>query len=213
METIHTLLDFVLHIDQHLPAMIAQYGTYIYAVLFLIIFSETGFVVTPFLPGDSLLFAVGMIAGNAANHLSYTMAVVVLSVAAVTGNIINYHIGKFIGPRVFNMNIRFLKKEYLTRTQSFYDKYGGLTIVISRFMPIIRTFAPFVAGIGSMNYIKFMLFNFIGGTVWVIAFISAGFFLGKFEWVQQHFEFIALAIITASLLPVIMGLLFKKKKV
>jgi len=210
MDELKHLIDFILHIDQYLPQMIHDYGTLIYGILFLIIFSETGFVVTPFLPGDSLLFGVGMIAGNADNHLNFWVCLLLLCVAAVLGNTINYQIGRWIGPKVFSQNSRLFKMEYLERTQKFYTKYGGNTIILSRFIPIVRTFAPFVAGVGKMDYKKFLLYNLIGGCAWVILFLSAGYFFGGFEVVQKHFEFIALGIIVVSLLPVVFGFLGRK---
>ncbi len=173
MGFLHDLIEIVLHLDRHLFDLCAQYGAWVYAILFVIIFCETGFVVTPFLPGDSLLFAVGSLA--AINALDLPSSMVILAAAAVLGDTANYWIGDYVGPKVFHQEqSRFLNREYLVRTHQFYEKHGGKTIIIARFLPIIRTFAPFVAGIGSMTYRRFLLFNVVGGTLWVSLFIPAG---------------------------------------
>src|SRR5688500_17330058 len=165
MELISWFIDLVLHLDKHLTELVADYHLWVYAILFLIIFCETGLVVTPILPGDSLLFAVGALAG--AGALSLPMILVLLTVAAILGDTVNYWIGHFVGVKVFKENSRIFNKRYLDRTHEFYERYGGKTIIIARFVPIIRTFAPFVAGVGSMTYFKFMSFNVIGGIVWI----------------------------------------------
>jgi len=199
MEIINFVIDFVLHMDEHLAVIISQYGTWTYALLFLIIFMETGFVVTPFLPGDSLLFAAGSFA--ALGSLSPWVLFVLLGFAAVLGDTINYWIGNLIGDRAFSGNIRWLKKEYLDRTHAFYEKHGGKTIILARFVPIIRTFAPFVAGVGSMTYGRFITYNVVGGLVWVAIFTFMGYFFGNLPFVKENFELVIFAIIFISLLP------------
>ena len=200
MELIKTVFDFVIHIDVHLSAIIQAYGTWTYLILFLIIFCETGLVVTPLLPGDSLLFAAGTFAAK--GDLGVMWLFILLSIAAVLGDTANYWIGDYIGPRVFHKeNVRFLNKEYLDRTHRFYEKYGGKTIIIARFVPIIRTFAPFVAGIGSMTYLRFISYNVIGGVAWIAACIFAGYFFGNIPIVKQHFTIVISAIIVISILP------------
>jgi membrane-associated protein len=203
MELIQQLFDFILHIDKHLTYIISQYGTLTYAILFVIIFSETGFVITPFLPGDSLLFAAGALAANEANALNVHLLVVLLIVAAISGNIVNYQIGRWIGPAVFNRNYKFLKKEYLERTQKFYEKHGGKTIIYSRFMPIIRTFAPFVAGVGKMALSRFHIFNIAGGSLWVFMFCYAGYWFGNNDFVKKNFSAVVIMIILLSLMPMV----------
>lgn len=199
MELITYLIDLFLHLDEHLSLVIQTYGTWTYLLLFFIIFLETGFVVTPFLPGDSLLFAAGTFA--ALGSLKVGLLFLLLGFAAVLGDTANYWIGHFIGPRAFSGNIRFLKKEYLDRTHEFYEKHGGKTIILARFIPIIRTFAPFVAGIGKMSYFHFIAYNVIGGLAWVAAFTFGGYFFGNLAFVQNNFTFVVLAIIFISVLP------------
>lgn len=199
IELIRTFIDLFLHLDEYLNLVISQYGTWTYALLFLVIFMETGFVVTPFLPGDSLLFAAGSFA--ALGSLNPVILFFLLASAAIIGDTVNYWIGHFIGPKAFSGNIRFLKKEYLDRTHEFYEKHGGKTIIFARFIPIIRTFAPFVAGVGMMTYWKFITYNVVGGIVWVAIFIFGGYFFGNLEFVQRHFEIVILAIIAISLMP------------
>lgn len=203
MEFLHQLFDFILHIDKHLTDIISQYGTLTYAILFVIIFAETGFVVTPFLPGDSLLFAAGALAANEANELNVHVLALLLIIAAITGNIVNYQVGRWLGPAVFNRNYKFLKKEYLDRTQKFYEKHGGKTIIYSRFMPIIRTFAPFVAGVGKMSYSRFHIFNVLGGALWVLMFTYAGNWFGNNEFVKKNFSAVVIMIIILSLMPIV----------
>jgi membrane-associated protein len=200
MEYLQQLIDFILHIDVHLVDLCATYGIWIYAILFLIIFCETGFVVTPFLPGDSLLFAAGSLAAIGALDLWITL--VLFITAAFVGDTVNYWIGHFIGPKVFHKeHVRFLNKEYLDRTHKFYEKHGGITIIIARFLPIIRTFAPFVAGIGSMTYPRFMIYNLTGGVLWVLLFLIGGFFFGNVEIVKQNFSLVIIALVLIPGLP------------
>ncbi len=201
MELIQTLIDFILHIDVHLENLINQYGTLTYIILFLIIFAETGLVVTPFLPGDSLLFAAGALAPR--TELDVVWLLVILIAAAILGDTVNYWIGHYIGDRAFSGRVRFLKKEYLEKTQEFYAKHGGKTIILARFVPIVRTFAPFVAGVGQMHYTTFISYNVIGGVVWVLLFVLAGYFFGSLPFVQHNFELIAVAIVLISVLPMV----------
>jgi membrane-associated protein len=195
------LIDLFVNLDEHLNTIIVQFGGWTYVVLFLVIFAETGFVVTPFLPGDSLLFAVGAIAANGALRIEWI--VILLLAAAILGDTVNYAIGHYVGPRVFTNQIRFLKKEHLEKTQAFYEKHGGKTIILARFIPIIRTFAPFVAGIGAMTYSRFILFNVVGALIWVPLFSLAGYFFGNLPFVQHNFEYVILAIIFLSVLPAV----------
>ncbi len=200
MELIHYFLDLILHLDKHLLALTTEYGVWVYGILFVIVFCETGLVVTPFLPGDSLLFVTGTIAG--AGMLNPLLLCLVLIVAAVLGDTVNYFIGRKMGPAVFKRpDARFFKQEYLRKTQQFYDKHGGKTIIIARFMPIIRTFAPFVAGVGTMQYSRFIAYNIIGGVAWVVGLIAAGFFLGNIQWVKTNLTLVVLGIIFVSILP------------
>lgn len=201
MEWISYFVDFVLHLDKHLTEIVSQYGLWTYLILFVIIFCETGLVIMPLLPGDSLLFAAGSMAGLGA--LSPHILFILLTVAAVLGDTINYWIGHFVGPRVFYEESRFLKREHLERTHRFYEKYGGKTIILARFIPIIRTFAPFVAGIGAMNYGKFLAYNVIGGVLWIMLFVYGGYFFGQIPVVKNNFSLVILAIIVISVLPAI----------
>ena len=199
MEFILKFVDLFLHLDEHLNVVIQNYGVWTYLILFLIIFLETGFVVTPFLPGDSLLFAAGTFAGL--GSLDAGLLFLLLGLAAILGDTVNYWIGHFIGPKAFSGNIRFLKKEYLDRTHEFYEKHGGKTIILARFIPIIRTFAPFVAGVGEMSYWRFITYNVVGGIAWVAIFTFGGYFFGNLPFVQSNFSFVVLAIILISVLP------------
>ena len=200
MEFLSRLLDFVLHLDKHLSALIQSYGLWTYLILFTIIFLETGLVVTPFLPGDSLLFAAGTFAS--AKALKVHWLFILLGAAAILGDTANYWIGHFIGPRVFHQEkSRFFKREYLDRTHRFYEKYGAETIIIARFVPIIRTFAPFVAGIGRMSYWRFISYNVIGGIGWVALFVFGGYFFGNIPFVRRNFSLVIIAIIIISVLP------------
>lgn len=199
MSFLRELVDRFLHLDKFLEKVIPTYGSSIYLILFAIVFCETGLVVTPFLPGDSLLFAAGSCAAK--GWLDVTTTFVVLAAAAIAGDTVNYWAGKFIGPRAFTDNIRFLKKKHLQRTHEFYEKYGGLTIILARFIPIIRTFAPFVAGIGAMNYRRFLIYNVVGGLAWVALCVFAGYFFGRIPWVEKNFSLVVLAIVIISVLP------------
>lgn len=199
MEVILKLIDIFLHLDNYLGEVIQQYGVWTNLLLFLVIFMETGLVVTPFLPGDSLIFAAGTFAGM--GHLNIVVLLIILMAAAILGDTANYWIGHYIGDRAFSGNIRFLKKEYLERTHVFYEKHGGITIIIARFIPIIRTFAPFVAGIGAMSYGKFIVYNVVGGGMWVLLFTLAGYFFGGLKVVQDNFSLVIIAIILISVLP------------
>lgn len=204
MEIIQTLVDLFLHLDEHLGLIIAKYDTWTYLLLFLVIFMETGLVITPFLPGDSLLFAAGTFASPAlGSPLNIWVLLVILSAAAILGDTVNYWIGHFVGPKAFSGNVRFLKKEYLDRTHAFYEKYGGKTIVIARFVPIVRTFAPFVAGVGAMSYGKFISYNVIGGLAWVFLFTLVGYFFGNLPFVKDNFSFVVIAIILISVMPAV----------
>lgn len=200
MELIKYLVDFILHLDRHLVALVAQYGVWTYAILFLIIFCETGLVVTPFLPGDSLIFAVGAL--SAKGVLSFFVVTAVMIVAAILGDTLNYWIGYRVGPRVFTSeSSRWLNRQHLDKTHQFYEKYGGKTIIIARFMPIIRTFAPFVAGIGRMSYGKFLLYNVVGGVLWIVLFMVAGYLFGNIPIVRRNFTLVIFGIIIVSVLP------------
>ena len=204
MELVTWFVDFVLHLDRHLVEMLAHFGIWIYAILFLIIFAETGFVVTPFLPGDSLLFAVGALAAvDTTGTLTAPRRRRCCSPsAAVLGNTLNYQIGRAIGPPAFSGRYRFLKVEYLQRTEAFFQRYGGMTIVISRFMPIMRTFAPFVAGVGRMPYARFQAYNIGGGLSWVMLFVWGGYLFGNIPIIKNNFGIVTIIIIVVSVLPV-----------
>jgi len=194
------IIDFILHLDKYISILIQDFGLWTYLILFLIVFCETGLVVTPFLPGDSLLFAVGAFAAKGSLNILWSF--IILSAAAIIGDTVNYWIGHILGPKVFNNEkSRFFKKEYLDRTHQFYEKYGGETIIIARFVPIIRTFAPFVAGIGSMTYWKFLSYNIIGGIGWVAIFVFGGYFFGRIPFVEKNFTVIIFVIIIISMLP------------
>lgn len=211
LETIKELFDLFLHLDKHLNEIILQYGSLTYLILFLIVFAETGLVVTPFLPGDSLLFAAGTFA--ALGSLDAVVLFFILIAAAIIGDSINYAFGKYVGPKIFEKNkIKFLKKEYLERTHAFYEKHGGKTIIVARFIPIIRTFAPFVAGIGSMSYGKFIAYNIVGGVVWVAVFVFGGYFFGNLPFVKNNFSIVIVAIVIISVLPGIIEFLRHRKK-
>jgi membrane-associated protein len=202
VEFLVQFVDFVLHLGAHIEALVRDYGAWTYAILFLIIFCETGLVVTPFLPGDSLLFAVGAVAATGA--LDPIAVCALLSIAAILGDTVNYAVGHWVGPVVFHReDSRWLNKQHLERTHRFYEKYGGKTIIFARFVPIIRTFAPFVAGIGSMNYPKFLAYNAIGGVVWIVSFVSAGLWFGNIPVVKENFSLVILAIIAISVMPAV----------
>jgi len=201
VELIKRFIDLILHLDQHLVWLVAQYGVWTYSILFLIIFCETGLVVTPFLPGDSLLFALGALSAMP-DSLNPVLLGVLLMAAAIIGDNLNYWIGRTVGPRVFSKEDSLLfNKKYLLRTEQFYDKYGAKAVIIARFVPIVRTFAPFVAGIGRMRYAKFLLFSVVGGVLWIWGLIAAGYFFGNIPVVKQNFGLVIIAIIVISLLP------------
>ena len=210
MELAAKFIDLFLHLDRHLAELIREYGVWTYAILFLIIFCETGLVVTPFLPGDSLLFAAGALA--AGGELNPHTLTLLLSLAAILGNTVNYSIGYALGPQVFHgKKSRFFNKEHLDRTHKFYEKYGGMTIIFARFIPIIRTFAPFIAGIGRMTYTRFTLYNVAAGIAWVAAFIYGGYFFGNLPIVKRNFSVVILAIIVISILPAVFEYLRHRK--
>ena len=209
MDIIASLLDLVLHLDVHLAVLIRDYGAWVYAILFAIIFAETGLVVTPFLPGDSLLFVAGALA--AIGGLDIHLLVTLLFVAAVLGNTANYAIGRFVGRKFFtDRGSRWLNPAYLERTHAFYERHGGTAVIISRFVPIIRTYVPFVAGLGAMTYARFTLHNAIGAALWVASLCYAGHFFGNVAWVKQNLTFIIVAIVLVSLIPVAVALLRSK---
>ena len=201
MDFLVTLLDFFLHLDVHLGEIILNYGIWTYAILFLIIFMETGFVVTPFLPGDSLLFAAGTFA--ALGSLDPIVLFILLFAAAVLGDTVNYWIGSVVGLRAFEKERRFLNREHLEKTQRFYEKHGGKTIVLARFIPIVRTFAPFVAGVGTMKYRNFIIYNILGAFLWTSLFIFGGYFVGNIPVVKENFEIVIIVIILISVLPMV----------
>jgi membrane-associated protein len=213
MELIGKLFDFIMHIDVHLNTLIVTYQLWTYLILFAIIFCETGLVITPFLPGDSLLFATGALAATPGSPLKVHWLFLILAAAAVIGDTVNYWIGHAIGPKIFQQKkIRFLKKEHLERTHEFYEKHGGLTIVLARFIPIIRTFAPFVAGIGRMSYWRFIGYNVGGGIIWVAIFVFGGYFFGNLPIVKRNFTVVIIAIIFISVLPGVIEYLRQRQK-
>jgi membrane-associated protein len=210
MELLKYLIDFVLHLDKHLVELVQHYGVWTYALLFLIIFCETGLVVTPFLPGDSLLFAIGALAAKGALNIYWVM--ILLSLAGILGDTVNYWIGQSVGPKVFiSSSSRWLNRSHLERTHEFYEKYGGKTIIIARFIPIIRTFAPFVAGIGRMSYAKFLAYNVVGGVLWICLFSLAGYWFGNIPVVKNNFTLVIFAIIIISVLPAVFEVLRAKR--
>lgn len=211
MESITQLIDFILHVDKHLQGIFQDYGIWIYAILFLVIFVETGLVVMPFLPGDSLLFATGALI-SATNELNIFAMGLLLFVAAVVGDTVNYFFGKKLGKVVFERESKWIKREYLLRTQSFYEKYGGKAIIFARFVPIIRTFAPFVAGVGTMHYPKFIAYNLIGGFVWVWSFLFLGYFFADTEIVRKNFTLVIFGIILLSIMPPIIEIIRHRLK-
>ena len=210
MEQIKFLIDFILHIDEHLTSIIAQYGTWTYAILFGIIFVETGLVIMPFLPGDSLLFAAGAFASRGA--LNPIILTVLLSIAAIIGDTVNYWIGRYFGPRVFRENSKLLNKKHLERAQEFYNRHGGKAIVMARFVPIVRTFAPFVAGVGAMNYPRFLFYNIAGGILWITMFVWLGYFFGNIPAVEKNFELVIFAIIGLSVVPMVIEYWKERKR-
>jgi len=207
------IIDIFLHLDRTLESVISQYHTWTYLFLFAVIFCETGFVVTPFLPGDSLIFAAGAVAALPRHTLNIWWLFIVLCVAAIAGDTVNYWIGHFIGPKAFRKeDARFLKKKYLDQTHGFYEKYGGITIVLARFVPFVRTFAPFVAGVGSMSYLNFVVYNVVGGVVWVSLFLLAGYFFGTIPFVKHNFSYVIVAVVLISIAPLVVRYLTERKK-
>ena len=205
-DLLHWFIDVVLHLDRHLVELMMQFGPWIYGILFVIIFAETGLVVTPILPGDSLLFAVGALAAvDTSGTLNAPLASVLLTVAAILGNSANYSIGRAIGQRAFSGQNRFLKVEYLRQTEAFFERYGGMAIIVSRFMPIVRTFAPFVAGIGRMSYVRFQAFNIVGALAWVMLFVWGGYLFGNIPLVKKNFGIVTILIIVVSVLPAVIA--------
>ena len=212
MEIVKSIIDFILHIDKHLGSITTTYRGWTYLILFLIIFAETGFVVTPFLPGDSLLFAAGaLIAGGSSGLDIYTLAIILIA-AAFTGNTVNYLLGNYLGAKVFKPENKVLKLDYYLKIKAFFDRHGGKAVILSRFMPIIRTIAPFVAGVGKMPIARYSLYNIIGGAAWIIAFLFAGYELGTIPFFRDHFSLVGVVIILLSIVPPIFALLKNKVK-
>jgi membrane-associated protein len=213
MEIITNLIDFILHLDKHLNYIIEGSGLWCYLIFFLVIFAETGLVVTPFLPGDSLLFALGTLAAAAGSPLKVSWLFVALSLAAVLGDSANYSVGKYFGRVILkHEGAWFLKKEHIERTHRFYEKYGAKTIVIARFVPIVRTFAPFIAGVGKMTYLRFFSYNVIGGLLWVTLFVFGGFFFGNIPVIKRNFTLVIFAIIIISILPAVIEVIRQKRQ-
>ncbi|MDR3431333.1 MAG: DedA family protein [Rouxiella aceris] len=208
MEYIHYIIDFILHIDVHLTELVAQYGVWVYAILFVILFCETGLVVTPFLPGDSLLFVAGALAALPAHSLNVHTMVFLMVLAAVAGDAVNYTIGRLFGAKLFaNPNSKIFRRSYLEQTHKFYEKHGGKTIILARFVPIVRTFAPFVAGMGHMSYRHFAAYNVVGALLWVLLLTYAGYLFGNVPFVQNNLKFVIVGIIVVSVLPAIIEVL------
>lgn len=213
MELIRFLIDFILHIDVHLATLVAQYGVWIYAILFLILFCETGLVVTPFLPGDSLLFVAGALSALPGNDMNVHVMVVLMVLAAIIGDAVNYTIGRLFGDRLFsNPNSKIFRRSYLNETHRFYEKHGGKTIILARFVPIVRTFAPFVAGMGHMSYRHFAAFNVIGALLWVLLFTYAGYLFGDLPVVQENLKLLIVAIIVVSILPGVVEIIRHRRR-
>lgn len=210
MEFIKGIVDFILHIDKHLNSIVQSFGAWTYLLLFGIIFAETGLVITPFLPGDSLLFAVGALA--AIGSLNIYLVFIILAAAAIIGDSVNYAIGNIFGERLLKAHSRFFKEEYIIRTHRFFEKYGGKTIVLARFVPIVRTFAPFVAGLGNMNYFYFLTYNVVGGILWVSIFVFGGFLFGNLPIVKEHFTVVIFAIVIVSILPGVIEFVKHKRR-
>lgn len=210
MDFLRQAVDLVLHLDHHLVGLIQSYGGWTYLILFAIVFLETGIVITPFLPGDSLLFAAGALAATGA--LDPWVLFVSLTIAAVLGDTLNYSIGRYMGPRVFRENVRFLNRKHLERTHRFYEKHGGKMIFLARFAPIVRTFAPFVAGVGTMSYGRFWAYNLAGGVVWVGGFVGAGYWFGNLPVVKEHFSLVLIGIIVLSVLPLVVELIRARRE-
>lgn len=203
MELIKQLIDFILHIDKHLEIITSQYQGWTYLILFVIIFAETGFVITPFLPGDSLLFAAGALVASGNSGLDIKLLGIILIIAAFTGNTVNYFIGNYLGPKVFKEKNKVLKLDYYLETKAFFDKHGGKAVILSRFMPIIRTIAPFVAGVGKMPVARYSLYNIIGGAAWIILFLVGGYMLGNVSFIKSHISLLGIVIILLSVVPAV----------
>ncbi|GGH20377.1 DedA family protein [Mucilaginibacter phyllosphaerae] len=210
MEFIHSIIDFILHIDKHLVQITSEYQSWTYLILFIIIFAETGFVVTPFLPGDSLLFAAGALIAGGKSGLDIYLLTVILIIAAVSGNTVNYMLGKFLGPKVFKEENKILKLSYYLQTKAFFDKHGGKAVIFSRFVPIIRTVAPFVAGVGHMPFTRYTLYNIVGGVSWILIFLFCGFWFGKVPFIEKNFSLVAIIIILVSIIPPIYAIIKNK---
>ncbi|MEP7176075.1 MAG: DedA family protein [Gemmatimonadales bacterium] len=210
MDLLKQFVDLFLHLDTHLSQVIAQYGTWTYLILFLIVFCETGLVVTPFLPGDSLLFAAGTFA--ALGKLDLWLMMLLLMAAAILGDTVNYWVGAAIGPRAFSGDLKLLKKKHLDRTQAFYERHGGKTIILARFVPIVRTFAPFVAGVGTMSYGRFLLYNVVGAALWVGLLVPAGYFFGNIPVVRENFTIVILVIVALSVMPIVVEAVRSKRQ-
>lgn len=211
METLSTIIDSLLHIDQYLVQIVRDYRTWAYLIIFLIIFAETGFVVTPFLPGDSLLFAVGALIAKGDTGLNIYIMALLLIAAGISGNTVNYFLGSFLGPKVFKPGNRILKVEYYNKTKDYFNKKGGNMLIFSRFMPIFRTFAPFVAGIGKMKFVHFTYYNVVGGVLWIVSFLGIGFIFGNIPIIKNNFTYVMLVIIVLTLLPAIIAAIKAKK--
>jgi membrane-associated protein len=215
LELIHSIIDFILHIDKHLVQITSEYQSWTYLILFIIIFAETGFVVTPFLPGDSLLFAAGALIAGGKSGLDIYLLTIILIIAAISGNTVNYMLGKFLGARVFKEENKILKLSYYLQTKAFFDKHGGKAVIFSRFVPIIRTVAPFVAGVGHMPFTRYSIYNIVGGVSWILIFLFCGFWFGKVPFIEKNFSLVAIIIILVSILPPVFAIAknkFSKKK-
>ncbi|MCC8424023.1 DedA family protein [Mucilaginibacter sp. UR6-11] len=212
MEILKALLDFIIHIDKHLVQITSQYQGWTYLILFVIIFAETGFVITPFLPGDSLLFAAGALIAGGSSGLDIYLLALILICAAFAGNTVNYTLGSYFGPKVFKEKNKILKLDYYLQTKAFFDKHGGKAVIFSRFMPIIRTIAPFVAGVGRMPFLRYSLYNIIGGVSWIILFLFAGYMLGNVPFFKAHFSLIGIVIIVVSVIPPVIAAFKSRKK-
>ncbi|MDO8949630.1 MAG: DedA family protein [Actinomycetota bacterium] len=204
MQTLQSILDVILHVDVFIDQQVGVWGAWMYLVMFVVIFCETGLVVTPFLPGDTLLFAAGVVAARAGNPLDVWLLFLILTIAAILGDTVNYWLGKRLGPRVLrNPNSRIFKKEHLDKTHAFFERYGGKTIILCRFVPFVRTFAPFLAGVGEMTYGRFLAFNVVGGVVWVAVFLFAGFFFGRIPWVEKNLTLVLLLFVVVTTIPIV----------
>lgn len=210
MEFIHSIIDFILHIDKHLVQITSEYQSWTYLILFIIIFSETGLVVAPILPGDSLLFAAGALIAGGKSGLDIYLLAVILIIAAITGNTVNYLLGKFLGAKVFKEENKILKLSYYLQTKAFFDKHGGKAVIFSRFVPIIRTVAPFVAGVGHMPFTRYTLYNVVGGVSWILIFLFCGFWFGKVPFIEKNFSLVAIIIILVSVIPPIYAIIKNK---